>query len=104
MATITFSALPPETHDDIAKFCGTSDLHNLCLTSKLMNERFFRALYRHVDRQVNLDDYNFSRDDRIRQAVNAWKTQSRFVHTFLSHPEYGKHVRFLKANVYIPYF
>lgn len=105
MEKITFSALPAELHVSIAKHCGNNDVINLCLTSKLVNERCLHVLYRHVDMQfdryasdgVNVHDY--------RQILDALlKKHQKFARTLLSHPEYGQHVRVLKQSLYIPIF
>ncbi|MCJ1429789.1 hypothetical protein MMC29_007704 [Sticta canariensis] len=99
MVTITFSSLPAEIHDGIASYCGTNDLKSLCLTSKWMNEIVFRALYRYVDLQVDSDNV------KLRFGIiSPRRAQQQFVHTLLSHPEYGKEVRSLKTSGYIPIF
>lgn len=105
MATITFSSLPAEIHDGIASYCNTNDLKSLCLTSKWMNEMFFRALYRHVDLQLDPNNEKL-RGDIIspRGAQDTCNRQQQFVHTLLSHPEYGKEVRSLKTSGHIPIF
>lgn len=105
MKKITFSALPAELHVSIAKHCENNDLINLCLTSKLVNERCLHVLYRHVNLQfdryasygVNVHDYRQILDVLL-------KKHHQFARTLLSHPEYGKHVRVLKQSLYIPIF
>ena len=54
MTTTTFITLPPEIQLGIAEICKNNDLITLCLTPKLVNERFLPVLYRHVDLQFGL--------------------------------------------------
>lgn len=100
MATITFSTLPVELHVNIANYCEKKDLINLCLTSKLVNERCLHVLYRHVD--LRIDQCGNTVAEEYRLVLDARKKQNKFVRTLLSHPEYGKYVRFLKDMLYVP--
>lgn len=99
MAAITFSTLPAEIHATIAEQCENNDLINLCLTSKLVNERCLRILYRHVDLELGRDDGDKVNRSRL---VRTRKKQQRFINTLLSHPEYGNYVRFLKIGQHLP--
>lgn len=94
MVPATFLNLPPEIHVSIAEYCYKKDLMNLCLTSKRVNQVFLCVLYR----QVNLyfDRYGLGVED------SSHKRQQQLVHTLLSQPEYGRHVRSLKGKLYIP--
>lgn len=99
MATIMFSNLPAEIHVSIASHCKNDALISLCLTSKLLNERCIRVLYRHVDlRFVRKQVGGVRVFDAHRMRLE------RFCQTLLSHPEYGKYVRILKGRLYIPHF
>lgn len=98
MATITFSTLPAEVHATIAEHCENNDLINLCLTSKLVNERCLRILYRYVDLERDRDD----KEVHYTRTVRTRKRQQQFVNTLLSHPEYGDYVRFLKTGQPLP--
>lgn len=95
-----FSTLPVEIQVSIAEHCKKKDLVNLCLTSKLVNERCLHVLYRNVYLRIdrNMGTVTEARD----QMLDAVNKQKRFVRTILSHPEYGKHVRSLKDMLYIP--
>lgn len=66
MGKLTFSTLPPEIHVGIAEHRGNSDLLNLCLTSKWVNERCLHVLYRHVD----LERYAPRLDLRIKEKID----------------------------------
>lgn len=106
MATITFSSLPAEIHGGIAILCNSNDLANLCLTSKLMNQRCVRALYRHVDLQFdqqNSDSVPTKREFALWRDAQL-KRQQRFVNTLLSHPEYGRYILSLKQKLFMPGF
>lgn len=89
-----FSALPPEIHDTIAKTCRNNDLINLSCTSKWVKEFCLRVLYRHVDLRPDHNGLVLTADER--------KWQDRFFQTLLTRPEYGMHVRFLRALFHIP--
>lgn len=102
MASITLSTLPPEIHVSIVELCENSDLISFCLTSKWVNETCLHVLYRHVD--LLSDPYDTFCSDRERRQASAvlLMRQQNFVHTLLSHPEYGEHVRSLKGTLVIP--
>ncbi|MCJ1470439.1 hypothetical protein MMC07_009084 [Pseudocyphellaria aurata] len=99
VATETFSTLPVEIHVNIASHCENSDLINLCLTSKWMNERCLRVLYRHVDLEVDRSDVGSLKNDNW---LNSCIRQRQLACTLACHPEYGKHVRVLKAALCLP--
>lgn len=94
MATNDFANIPAEIHVNIARHLEGNDLINLCLTRRLINKRCTHILYRHVDLEPDRSGLN-SRE----KMLDACKRQQRFVHTLLSHPEYGKHVRFFKGTL-----
>lgn len=96
MAPITFSALLAEIYVRIADHCENSDLINLCITSKLLNERCLRVLYHHVHLVFGQPGLDYS---RMLDAVR--KRQQQFVFTLLRYPEYGKNVRFFKSTLCI---
>lgn len=105
MAAITFSNLPAEIHAIIAEHCKSNDLLNLCLTSKMVNERCLRILYCHVDLQLDTDHVSVLTDRTdYSQMPDTRKKQQQFAHALLSHPEYGRHVRFFKTWQYLPNF
>lgn len=101
MPNITFSLLPAEIHVSIAKNLRKGDLKNLCLTSERMNQRLSCVLYRHVDLQLDPFWSQIDYEKGIR-GLNARGRQQQFVRTLLSHPEYGKHVRFFKGTLRLP--
>lgn len=101
MASSTFSTLPPEIHVIIARNCGNDDLINLCLTSKWMKEICLHVLYRHVNFCDRIILRKSNNPEPISTEEQAEKQQQLF-HTLLSHPEYGKHVRYFKADLEIP--
>lgn len=104
MTNIMFSTLPAEIHV-IAKHCERNDLINLCLTSKQVNENCLHVLYRHVD--LLYDPYGIGSwiDQEYTVHENAhWKRQQQLVDTLLSHPDNGKHVRFLKGTLVVSRF
>lgn len=61
MTTSTFITLRAEIQLDIAELCKNNDLINLCLISKLMNERCLPVLYRYVDLQFGLSGLGMRR-------------------------------------------
>ncbi|MCJ1471280.1 hypothetical protein MMC07_009928 [Pseudocyphellaria aurata] len=101
MAGITFSLLPAEIHVSIARNLNKADLKNLCLTSGWMNERLSCVLYRHVDLQLRPYWSHLDYTSGVVR-LNARGRQQQFVRTLLSHPEYGKHVRFFKGTLGLP--
>lgn len=102
MAATPFISLPAEILVSIAKLCKNDDLINLCLTSKLVKERCLPVLYRHVVLQYNPKGLGIcSYQDCLQMMADLRKRQQRFVHTLLSHPEYGKHVRSLEGMLCI---
>ncbi|MCJ1467009.1 hypothetical protein MMC07_005631 [Pseudocyphellaria aurata] len=94
-----FSDLPAEIHAGIAEQCGNNELINLCLTSRLINERCLRVLYRCVDLQSHDDgppDIGYIKHSQVMK--DEFKRQLRFLRTLSSHPEYGRHVRCYKGT------
>lgn len=103
MEAITFSILPAEIHVSIAEHCKNHDLINLCLTSKLVNERCLPLLYRHVDLLFNRQCSGVLNSQEHPLILDAQlKRQLQFIHALLSHPEYGKHVRLFKGRLCVP--
>ena len=103
MTVTTFIILPAEIQISIAKLCKNDDLINLCLTSRLVKERCLPVLYRHVLLQFNPKGLGIrSYQDLLQKMGDLRKRQQRFVHTVLSHPEYGKQVRSLEGMLCIP--
>lgn len=92
----TFSALPPEIHDNIAKLCPNHELINLCCTSKWVKALYVRVLYRDVDLRPEIDGLVFMDDERRRQSL--------FCLTLLTHPQYGMHVRSFRPLLHLPKF
>ena len=97
MATTRFTSLPAEIHISIAEFCENHDLINLCLTSKRVNERCWPVLYRHVNLRINQID-----SSTTASLDGLLDRQQHFVRTMLSHPEYGRHVRYFEGNLCLP--
>ncbi|MCJ1461992.1 hypothetical protein MMC07_000592 [Pseudocyphellaria aurata] len=98
----TFSTFPPEIHVSIAEHCGSSDLLNLCFTSKWVYERCLRVLYRHVDLE-HTAPRSFPRPhEELEQLNDVFQKQQGVVNTLLRHPEYGKHVRSWNGALYMP--
>lgn len=105
MATARFSNLPAEIHFNIAEHCANNEIINLCLTSKLMYERCSWVLFRHVDLQLDQYGWGALRNLSYIQKLSAIiDRQKQFVRLLLSHPEYGKHIRFFKTELWIPSF
>lgn len=101
MSTVTFLSLPAEIHISIAENCKASDLINLCSTAKRLNERCLHLLYRSVD--LRLKKLHPEREDCPKIFNAQRKRQEQFIHTMLSHPEHGQHVRIWKAKL-LPHF
>ncbi|MCJ1426389.1 hypothetical protein MMC29_004292 [Sticta canariensis] len=125
MEATTFSTLPVEIHVGIARYCKNHDLINLCLVSKLLNQRCLHVLYRYVDLQYGRRDglahlhhqiyhlytegwseKDMEREDEIKREMQAeeeqlLEKQHRFLNTLMIHPEYGKHVRLLEETVFV---
>lgn len=99
MATVTFSSLPAEIHISIAKYCHHTDLLNLCLVSKGLNERCLHVLYRLVDLRLDQYGLGFMLSQEYNRLLDARTRQQQFVKTILSHPEYGRYVRSFKATL-----
>ncbi|MCJ1464975.1 hypothetical protein MMC07_003590 [Pseudocyphellaria aurata] len=99
MDTPTFSSLPAEIHISIAKLCEQNDLFSLCLTSRLMNERCFQALYTRVDLERDRRGLDSVSNKEFYRLSDAFKRQRYLVRTLLMHPTYGQHVRFFKGTL-----
>lgn len=105
MAKISFLTLPAEIHFGIAEYCKHDDLINLCLTSKLVNERCLQILYRHVNLQFDPEGPDELTRYEYRGYLDARTRQQQFVvRTLLSHPEYRQHVRFFPRNAMYTHF
>lgn len=112
MAKTTFSMLPAEIHASIAEHCEKWDLVNLCKTSKWLNERCSRVLYRHVDLRFSRNRIHkkpsrhllLYRSENIEGYYKCYdiNKQRQFIRTLLTNLEYGKHVRSLKGSLAIP--
>lgn len=99
---IGFLSLPAEIHVSIARHCQNNDLINLCLTSKWVNKVCLRVLYRHVDLERSRQSSNTMNYQEYDRRSDALKRQQRLVFTLLSHPEYGRHIRYLKGTLCTP--
>lgn len=99
-----FSSLPPEIHVGIAGQCETSDLGNLCLTSKWVNQICLPVLYRHIDLDVDrhMCDSTMSQDYHLMLAT--LQRQQQLVDTLLSRPQYGKYIRTFRGTLYTHLF
>lgn len=102
MEKVTFSTLPAEIHASIAEHCGNSDLIELCLTSKSVNERCLHVLYRHVDLDRDAPGGCMKVDEEAERMWTTYWKQQRLVNTLLSHPGYGKHIRSWNGTLYTP--
>ncbi|MCJ1465448.1 hypothetical protein MMC07_004066 [Pseudocyphellaria aurata] len=105
MTRFTFSDLPAEIHGSIARQLQDGDLFHLCLTAKWVNERFWSALYCHVDLNRNRQELDLS--DTVQEFDHIWdafQRQQQFVRTLISRPEIGKLVRTLKGMLCLPTF
>lgn len=99
MTTTTFSSLPAEIHVSIAEQCEQNDIFSLSLASRLMNERCFHSLYCRVNLQHDRRGLDSVSNKEFFRMSDAFKRQRRLVHTLLSRPEYGQHVRFFKGTL-----